>query len=309
DTPTAKVRRLSKIAAGEWTFDITTRDRTQTFSYIVEAKSAESTEAIEAKTEWKSGGKQSILGDNKEPQKVYASVKQGSSPVLNGSVSAKISRPNATDLEVELKDDGVGADSFASDGIYTANFVGFTKAGRYSVQATIEGDENTATNTEAIIGIGGSEENKSGLKSTGKFIRSALGQTFQVVSYVPVFHSSNELICYLAFGKPTETKYMYNEYEPIGLWDAWKERLNSGPVSCAILSFDLKMPASNHVSTAKLLLIFLLINILLITEVSSSCQCIGYYEPLIINVQASQLTASGSHNNANLQPWCSKSSE
>jgi hypothetical protein len=52
-------------------------------------------------------------------------------------------------------------------------------------QATIEGDENTATNTEAIIGIGGSEENKSGLKSTGKFIRSALGQTFQVVSYVP----------------------------------------------------------------------------------------------------------------------------
>ncbi|ELT94440.1 hypothetical protein CAPTEDRAFT_221915 [Capitella teleta] len=67
------------------------------------------------------------------------------------------------------------------------------------------------------------------------------------------------------------------------------------------------MPASNHVSTAKLLLIFLLINILLITEVSSSCQCIGYYEPLIINVQASQLTASGSHNNAKLQPWCSKS--
>ncbi|ELT92054.1 hypothetical protein CAPTEDRAFT_212946 [Capitella teleta] len=67
------------------------------------------------------------------------------------------------------------------------------------------------------------------------------------------------------------------------------------------------MPASNHVSTAKLLLIFLLINILLITEVSSSCQCNGYYEPLIINVQASQLTASGSHIQANLQPWCSKS--
>ncbi|ELU14106.1 hypothetical protein CAPTEDRAFT_216316 [Capitella teleta] len=69
------------------------------------------------------------------------------------------------------------------------------------------------------------------------------------------------------------------------------------------------MPASNHVSTAKLLLIFLLIKILLITEVSSSCQCIGYYEPLIINVQASQLTASGSHNNANLQSWCSKSNK
>ncbi|ELU08187.1 hypothetical protein CAPTEDRAFT_206073 [Capitella teleta] len=176
---------MAKAEPGEWTFEITTRDRKQTFNYIVEAKSAESTEAIEAKTEWKSGGKQNILGDNKEPQKVYASVRQGSSPVLNGSVSAKISRPNATDLDVELKDDGVGADSFANDGIYSANFVGFTKAGRYSVQATIEGDENTATNTEAIIGIGGSEENKSGLKSTGKFIRSALGQTFQVVSYVP----------------------------------------------------------------------------------------------------------------------------
>ncbi|ELT96218.1 hypothetical protein CAPTEDRAFT_209728 [Capitella teleta] len=65
------------------------------------------------------------------------------------------------------------------------------------------------------------------------------------------------------------------------------------------------MPASNHLSTGKFLLTFLLMHILLITEVSSSCQCIGY-EPLIINVQASQLTASGSHHAA-LKPWCSKS--
>ncbi|ELU09293.1 hypothetical protein CAPTEDRAFT_192511 [Capitella teleta] len=67
------------------------------------------------------------------------------------------------------------------------------------------------------------------------------------------------------------------------------------------------MPASNHVSTAKLLLTLHLINILVITEVSSSsCQCIGY-EPLIVNVQTSQFTASGSHVDVDIQPWCSKS--
>ncbi|ELU10556.1 hypothetical protein CAPTEDRAFT_194025 [Capitella teleta] len=66
------------------------------------------------------------------------------------------------------------------------------------------------------------------------------------------------------------------------------------------------MPASNHVSTAKLLLAFLLINVLLNTEVSSLCQCIGY-EPLIINLQDSQFIASGSHSDPDLQSWCSKS--
>ncbi|ELT93396.1 hypothetical protein CAPTEDRAFT_209159, partial [Capitella teleta] len=185
--PTAILCRpwRSRSRVGEWEFEFTTNDQIQTFSYTVEVKSADlSTKAIAIDTIWKSGGPENVTS-TKETQKVYATVGQGSSPVLNSLVSARIIRPNGTDLTIKLKDDGLGGDSFANDGIYSADFVEYTENGRYGVQTTVEGNKNTATNTDAILGIGGSEENKSGLKSTGKFQRSALGQSFQVVSYVP----------------------------------------------------------------------------------------------------------------------------
>ncbi|ELU12741.1 hypothetical protein CAPTEDRAFT_205638, partial [Capitella teleta] len=189
----------AEAEAGVWIFELATNDQRQTVSYVVEAKSADpSTVPIMAATEWKSP-------DNpRETQKVYTSVRQGSSPVLHVSVSAKISRPNATDLTIQLKDDGLGADSFANDGIYSADFVALTGGGRYSLQVgiksvliivdahnvatsktTVEGDESTATDTEAIIGMGGSEGNKSGLRPTGQFQRSALGQSIQVTPNTP----------------------------------------------------------------------------------------------------------------------------
>lgn len=75
--------------------------------------------------------------------KVFAEIKQNYHPVLNASVVAVIERPDSVKLKVELKDDGLGADAFPNDGIYTSFFTQFSGNGRYSVKAKVTSKEET----------------------------------------------------------------------------------------------------------------------------------------------------------------------
>ncbi|CAN8001633.1 unnamed protein product, partial [Ixodes hexagonus] len=67
--------------------------------------------------------------------RIYSEVSKGPHAVLHAKVWARVMTPleNTGQVIVELFDDGVGADSTANDGIYSAFFTQFEGKGRYSV--------------------------------------------------------------------------------------------------------------------------------------------------------------------------------
>jgi hypothetical protein len=64
-------------------------------------------------------------------QIIYASLSKGLKPILNASVKAFIYRPSGDVLSLELKDNGLNADRFKNDGIYTRQFSNFNLNGTY----------------------------------------------------------------------------------------------------------------------------------------------------------------------------------
>ncbi|CAG2166360.1 unnamed protein product [Oppiella nova] len=61
---------------------------------------------------------------------IYAEVMKGPNGIIGAKVLAIVERPDAEDVEVDLYDDGIGADITANDGIYTTAFTQFTQNGR-----------------------------------------------------------------------------------------------------------------------------------------------------------------------------------
>ncbi|GFT37474.1 calcium-activated chloride channel regulator 1 [Nephila pilipes] len=72
--------------------------------------------------------------------KVYAEVKKGYLAVIGASVIATVERPMGATVDIELKDDGLGADVTENDGIYTGYFTHFNGNGRYAVIARVSND-------------------------------------------------------------------------------------------------------------------------------------------------------------------------
>ncbi|KAL3250852.1 hypothetical protein MRX96_055345 [Rhipicephalus microplus] len=69
---------------------------------------------------------------------IYAEVTKGAQVVLHAKVTATVIRPRMPyEVDVELFDDGLGADVTANDGIYSAYFTQFDGVGRYSVSARV----------------------------------------------------------------------------------------------------------------------------------------------------------------------------
>ncbi|XP_077497419.1 calcium-activated chloride channel regulator 1-like isoform X2 [Amblyomma americanum] len=69
---------------------------------------------------------------------IYAEVTKGQKVVLHARVTATVIKPKPPyEVEVELFDDGLGADVTANDGIYSGYFTQFDGVGRYSVSARV----------------------------------------------------------------------------------------------------------------------------------------------------------------------------
>nr|XP_054928121.1 calcium-activated chloride channel regulator 4-like [Dermacentor andersoni] len=75
---------------------------------------------------------------------VYAEVSKGTRLVLHARVTATVIRPRSPDgIEVELHDNGLGADVTANDGIYSGYFTWFDGVGRYSVSTRVASVDRT----------------------------------------------------------------------------------------------------------------------------------------------------------------------
>lgn len=64
-------------------------------------------------------------------QTIYASVSKNLQPILNGSVRAIIYRPTGDYIPLELYDNGLNADRYANDGVYTRYFSNYNENGVY----------------------------------------------------------------------------------------------------------------------------------------------------------------------------------
>ncbi|XP_037784831.1 calcium-activated chloride channel regulator 3A-1-like [Penaeus monodon] len=85
---------------------------------------------------WASSGSSGVDA-TVSPVIVYAEVKQGSNPVIGATVRAYISHTSTPDeaMELDLLDNGQGADSQAGDGIYSRYLTQYPSIGRYIVRA------------------------------------------------------------------------------------------------------------------------------------------------------------------------------
>ncbi|KGL93081.1 Epithelial chloride channel protein, partial [Charadrius vociferus] len=78
------------------------------------------------------------------PVVVYAEVSQGFLPILGATVTATIEKDGAAAVNLELLDNGAGADTIKNDGIYSRYFTSLQGIGRYSVKVNVLG-RNTTT--------------------------------------------------------------------------------------------------------------------------------------------------------------------
>ncbi|XP_053325133.1 calcium-activated chloride channel regulator 1-like [Spea bombifrons] len=72
------------------------------------------------------------------PMIVYAIVTQGLSPVLGATVTAIIEPQTGAIQDLQLLDNGAGADILKNDGIYSKYFTSFSGNGRYNLKVRVE---------------------------------------------------------------------------------------------------------------------------------------------------------------------------
>lgn len=65
------------------------------------------------------------------PQHIHVSLSKGLKPILNATVQAVIYRPSGDYVTIKLHDNGLNADRFKDDGIYTRDFSNFDLNGTY----------------------------------------------------------------------------------------------------------------------------------------------------------------------------------
>lgn len=70
--------------------------------------------------------------DADNPQSIYLALSMANRPIINAKVEAIIHRPTGDFVKIELYDNGLNADRFKDDGIYTRYFSEFNSNGIYS---------------------------------------------------------------------------------------------------------------------------------------------------------------------------------
>jgi len=188
---------------GRWLYRINKDDNEKvSISVKITAKAKDAdTDPIMTKC-WIETGTQQINSEADLKLSVVAEVRQGNKPVIGAKVQAVVERPAASNgdpyppIEVELADNGAGADFIKNDGMYARYFTHYTGKGRYSVKCQVIGDSDTQVNEgfinskqdpEYLVNAGspmccGSNavSPDSVLSNTGNFTRSGAGGAFQV---------------------------------------------------------------------------------------------------------------------------------
>ena len=154
----------TKPSAGKWTLKITPRMTSSSAASVTVSASSTIPNDLDGTFLVKGYiGKSEIQIDGQEPDKfwdmkrynldksqvIMASVRYSRWAVLNAKVEAVIVNSKGLSIKIPLEDNGAaynkeeGADLYENDGIYSAKLDSTLEVGTYSVQISVNGNENT----------------------------------------------------------------------------------------------------------------------------------------------------------------------
>ncbi|XP_058159206.1 calcium-activated chloride channel regulator 4 [Dasypus novemcinctus] len=126
---------------GTWTYSLQAKVQPETLTITVTARAANSSVTpITVSTKMNKD-----TNSYPSPMAVYAEVRQGYLPILGARVTALIESQTGKMQELELLDNGAGADSLKNDGVYSKYFTTYTENGRYSLKVRAHGGTNAVT--------------------------------------------------------------------------------------------------------------------------------------------------------------------
>uniref|UniRef100_A0A8K9XEM4 Chloride channel accessory 1 n=1 Tax=Oncorhynchus mykiss TaxID=8022 RepID=A0A8K9XEM4_ONCMY len=131
---------------GEWTYTI---KNTLSDQYItITITSCAVSDAIPPVTVKAHMSQQSI--DGSKPMLVYAEVNQKGVPVILADVMATLKSDSGDQYQLQLLDNGAGADAFRNDGIYSRYFT-TSKNGRYNLKVKVQRKNKSKNNGQVRL--------------------------------------------------------------------------------------------------------------------------------------------------------------
>jgi hypothetical protein len=87
-----------------------------------------------------------------DTQKLFVKLSAGLRPILNATVAASIFRPSGDYQILELTDNGLNADRYKDDGVYSAQFTSFSLNGSYHARIYVKTENEAKIDSQQIVG-------------------------------------------------------------------------------------------------------------------------------------------------------------
>ncbi|GCC20196.1 hypothetical protein chiPu_0018800 [Chiloscyllium punctatum] len=113
-----------------------------------------------------------------KPLIIFAEVSQGFLPVVGANVTATVERAEGQPVNLELLDNGGGADAVRNDGVYSRYFIEFLGNGRYTIKVSVQGKDGivrltTRKQSHAMYIPGYVQNGKEMVRSASNFLYKA----------------------------------------------------------------------------------------------------------------------------------------
>ncbi|KAL3863240.1 hypothetical protein ACJMK2_005005 [Sinanodonta woodiana] len=178
---------------GKYFFDVTASEANATLSIIVNSKPRSAKEKVIQVDSWLSEGKLDYKG--KDNVIVYALATRKGAAVINAKMKVLMESHTGASIEFYLKDEGIGADSKAQDGVYSGYIPRnlLSKSGRYSLKITVSDNNERAM----IYHSGGISISKDASSNDASMIQEPTGM-FQRVTmpgelYVENYYEAGDI--------------------------------------------------------------------------------------------------------------------
>jgi hypothetical protein len=120
-----------------------------------------------------------------ETQKLFVKLSAGLRPILNATVAASIFRPSGDYQVLELNDNGLNADRYKDDGVYSAQFTSFSLNGSYHARIYVKTENEAKIDTQQIVGVPFGKHHHNDKNGKERFVDMGIFQrSFYIGSFV-----------------------------------------------------------------------------------------------------------------------------
>jgi len=189
--------KLGLAEEGDWMFSIKFHTSQSSDVVVTVTSKARTSEVVPLTVECWIGTSEDVSVTTDTRLAVLGKVRQGNNAVLHATVMAHVTTPSSSSgvVDMQLLDNGVGADGVGFDGIYSKYFTEFSAKGRYSVVCEVRNDGSAVINEGfSASGVAPSPSKAAGgwccgsrspignTRPTGNFTRTMSAGAFQVLN-------------------------------------------------------------------------------------------------------------------------------